>query len=162
MKETTLWDHLRPELQLRGKFQKISDRFTPGVPDVIGMCNGIGRAWELKEFDGVVRWRLKFRPLQLDWLRDWELAGGQSLVISSHRQTVFAHEWQDGEALEAGMAPEVVRDSALLAWTKTRTNQWRECVNLLLTLTTMARRSAPSVTLSRTPGKLRKRRSGPN
>lgn len=167
MNESTLWGHLRPELERRGKFQKTSDRFTPGIPDVLGMCDGLGRAWELKEFDGVIKWKLKFRPLQLDWLRDWELAGGQSLILSTHRQTLFAHRWEMGEILEHGTLPEVVQRTAVLSFTKTRNNTWREAVNLLLgaelamTVTKIREKQAPALAALLQPmRKLQKLRSG--
>src|SRR5688572_30195550 len=100
MKETRLWDHLRPTFDSAGKFYKTCDRFTEGVPDVLGLATGptpiylgtrrisrdqpIPYAFELKEFEGVRSWKVKFRPLQLDWLRDWEKAGGRSWVVASH------------------------------------------------------------------------------
>lgn len=145
MKETTLWDHLREPLNDRGKFQKTNDRFTLGIPDILGQSKATGGcAFELKEFDEVRVWRLKFRPGQLDWLRDWEQAGGLSLIVSSHRQTVYAHRWEMGEELQGGVSPERVLETALLVWTKTRSNKWRECVNLLLGVRPKASGSARS------------------
>lgn len=137
MKESTLWSHLSPELKLLGgKFQKISDRFTPGVPDVLGMYREIGHAWELKELKGVRVLRTKFRPGQLDWLRDWERAGGTSWVISTNFQRVYVHEWNCGEELQrAGMSPERAESTASLVWDKKRGNSWKEFCELIFTVT---------------------------
>jgi len=134
MKESLLWKHLSPELKLAGaKFQKISDRFTPGIPDVLGMHNSTGHAWELKELKGVRILRMKFRPGQLDWLRDWEQSGGVSFIISTHGQRVYIHGWSYGEELElSGMSPGRIEDTAWLAWTKDRKNHWRELITQLL------------------------------
>lgn len=135
MREATLWDHLRPALERRGKFQKISDRFTPGIPDVLGCSGGRGFAWEFKELDGVRILKLKFRPGQLDWLRDWEQLGqGTSWVVSTHGQTVYVHHWSFGEDLEKGCSPQEVIESASIVWTKTRHNLWGDFVDLLLQL----------------------------
>lgn len=135
MNESTLWKHLRPELALLGHFQKISDRFTPGIPDILGMHDGNGYAWELKELKGVRVLRTKFRPGQLDWLRDWEQAGGTSSIISTNFQRVYVHSWEDGKRLEAGCLTSEIDDGALLVWDKTRKNSWAEFCKLILTVT---------------------------
>ena len=131
MIESTLWKHLKPEFRRLGKFQKISDRFTPGVPDTLGCTKGIGVAIEFKEFDGVRILRVSFRPGQLDWLRDWQRGGGISWIISSHRQTVFVFPWGSGEELEAGCSPKRVDQLALLKFTKTRKNKWSDFMTKL-------------------------------
>ncbi len=134
MKESTLWGHLKPALRAVGKFQKISDRFTPGVPDALGCWCGVGVAAEFKELEGVRVLRTKFRPGQLDWLRDWEREGGISWIISSHRQTIYVHRWEFGREVEKGSDPTTVRDRARAVFTKTRGNTWRDFVTLLATL----------------------------
>lgn len=103
MKETALWRRLDPELSKIGKFQKISDKFTGGIPDVLG-CITRGVALELKELKGVRVIRTKFRPGQLDWLGDWELAGGLSLIVATHRLTWYAFPVSAGEPLESGVS----------------------------------------------------------
>lgn len=113
MKETRLWDKLRPPFQLLGKFYKTSDRFTEGVPDVLGVATigrpvrrPVGFALELKEFDGKRILRVSFRPGQLDWLRDWQRAGGRSWIVVSDRTRVYVYQWERGKDLEAGISPE--------------------------------------------------------
>jgi len=133
MIESTLWKHLKPELRRLGKFQKISDRFTPGVPDVLG-CSGAGIAMELKEFDGVRVLKVSFRPGQLDWLRDWSKGGGISWIVVSHRQTVYVFRWQTGPELEEGCSPDRVDRIALLKFTKNRGNSWKDFVTQLAAL----------------------------
>lgn len=128
MIESTLWKHLKPELRRLGKFQKISDRFTPGVPDVLGCTKGIGVAMELKEFDGVRILKVSFRPGQLDWLRDWAKGGGISWVVVSLKQTVYVFRWQAGPELEMGCSPDRADRLALLKFTKTRNSLWSEFV----------------------------------
>lgn len=132
MIESTLWGHLKPEFKRVGKFQKVSDRFTPGVPDVLGCYRGKGMALELKEFSGVRIWKIEFRPGQLDWLSDWADSGGISLIVSTHRQVAMAHSWRAGGILEAGTAPDRVRELALVI--KDRGETWRSFVSKLLTL----------------------------
>lgn len=109
MKETKLWNQLRPLLSTYGKFQKISDRFTGGIPDVLGSASGRAIAAELKELDGVLTIGTRFRPGQLDFLRDWERAGGCSLILSTHgvRSSfrLYIHPWQAGVELERGVTP---------------------------------------------------------
>lgn len=134
MKESTLWEHLKPELKRLGKFQKVSDRFTPGVPDVLGALLGIPVAMELKEFDGVRVLKIKFRPGQVDWLEDWQKARGVSLILSTQGQTVYAHGVEDALQLEAGISPQEVIKRSLLTFTKTRQNTWREFLTKLLYL----------------------------
>ena len=134
MKESTLWGHLKPELKRVGKFQKISDRFTPGIPDALGCWCGLGVAMEFKELDGVRVLKAKFRPGQLDWLRDWEQNGGVSWIVSTLGQKVYVHCWDFGEVIEKGSDPSTVEKRALLVFTKNRSNTWRDFVNLLAAL----------------------------
>ncbi len=134
MKESTLWDHLKPALKRLGKFQKISDRFTPGVPDVLGNHKGVGMAFELKEFDGVRVLSVSFRPGQLDWLRDWAESGGTSWIVVSQRQTVWVFPWELGDVLEAGCPPDRVNSLARLRFTKTRGNSWDQFARDLVAL----------------------------
>jgi len=132
MKETTLWEHLKPELKRLGKFQKISDRFTPGVPDVIGCLNGIPYALELKEFRGVNLLRVKFRPGQVDWLKDWVNSGGVGLVISScGTDKVWGFDPQVSHFLEEGVLPSWVAEHSLIKFLKTRNTTWGEFVKQL-------------------------------
>ena len=49
MKETALWDKMRDPIAVHGKFQKTNDRFTLGIPDVLGCSSSVGWALELKE-----------------------------------------------------------------------------------------------------------------
>lgn len=155
MKETTLWQHIDHPLSAFGKFQKISDRFSGGVPDVLGSCRGGGDparritvgagtwaaviqrgipvAMELKELEGVRVLKTKFRPGQLDFLRDWELGGGVSLILTSHGQDVVAFRWELGEALERGVSPQALLDHCLFHWSRRgRTASWRDFVTLVL------------------------------
>lgn len=134
MIESTLWSHLKPELKRVGKFQKVSDRFTPGVPDVLGCCRGLGMAMELKEFSGVKILRVEFRPGQLDWLEDWSEAGGLSWIISSVKQTVMVFPWELGPQLEDGVSPDQALNWSLLTFTKTSRTQWRDFVENLIRL----------------------------
>lgn len=106
MKESSLWDRIRSPLNREGKFQKISDRFTEGIPDVLGSHKGRSFAIELKEIEGVRILRAKFRPGQLDWLRDWEeLGGGVSLVVASWKTSGIILPWRFGRELEEGTTP---------------------------------------------------------
>lgn len=133
MKESLLWKHLKPELKRYGKFQKISDRFTPGVPDVLGCCPTKGGvALELKEFSGVHRVKLSFRPGQLDWLRDWSLAGGTSYIVSSHRSTVTVHSHQLGAFLEAGCSLKEALGLSVITFTKTPKTRWADFTERLM------------------------------
>lgn len=135
MIESTLWKHLSPELNRRGKFQKVSDRFTPGIPDVLGVARQRGGyAIELKEFKGVRVLRTKFRPGQLDWLEDWSDNGGTSMIIVTLNQTVYVFSWQRGILLETGASPETMEKASSLTWTKNRYNSWSDFVTLLLAL----------------------------
>ena len=133
MKETALWDKMRDPLACHGKFQKTNDRFTFGIPDVLGCSHSRGWAMELKEFDGVRVLSVKFRPGQLDWLRDWEKAGGISLIVATLGLRPLTFRWQDGEFLEEGCTPERMLDLALLdGGTLRGPRQWRDFVNLLI------------------------------
>ena len=134
MRESTLWDHLKPELQAKGKFQKLSDRFSPGVPDVLGCFASLGIAIELKELKGVLVIKTKFRPGQLDWLEDWYKAGGTSWVVSTWGNTAYVHPWTAGPALEAGMSSEELSQGAILEFRKIRGNSWGNFVDQLLGL----------------------------
>lgn len=132
MKETALWNKVKPHLNRVGLFQKISDRFTPGVPDVLGVYQGRGIAIELKELKGVRIFRAKFRPGQLDFLRDWEKAGGLSVVLSTTRsRQIYVHPWSFGETLESGVNPETLNEAALIV----HPPKWGEFTNLFLELT---------------------------
>lgn len=124
MKETTLWTHVKPGLQNLGTFQKISDRFTPGVPDVLGCMGGRGVAMELKELKGVAIRKVSFRPRQLDWLEDWAASGGAAFILSSYGHTVYLHDHSLGAEMEEGMTPERLEASALLIFTKKKS--WGE------------------------------------
>jgi hypothetical protein len=135
MKESTLWDHLRPVLELRGHFQKLSDRFTGGVPDCVGASRSTPIAMEFKEFDGVRVLKVKFRPGQLDWLRDWENNGmGVSWIIVTLGRVVYVYYWQQGEALERGVSPSEAMDRATFVWEKLPRDRWSEFVDDLLRL----------------------------
>lgn len=134
MKESLLWKHLKPELHKRGKFQKLSDRFTPGVPDVLGCFASRGIAIELKELGGVRVVKTKFRPGQLDWLEDWYDAGGASWIVSTWSNVAFVHPRTAGPLLEHGMTPNEVYEEAVLNFTKTRTSSWEHFVDQLLSL----------------------------
>lgn len=134
MIESTLWKHLKPELKAWGKFQKISDRFTPGIPDTLGCARGRGFAIELKEFSGVRVLKVSFRPGQLDWLRDWEKAGGLSWIVASHKQTVYVLDWRTGTLLEQGIDVDTVVQLARLKFTKSRSSHWSEFVSAFIHL----------------------------
>jgi len=139
MKESALWRNLSPELQRFGKFQKISDRFTPGVPDVIGSCKspggplGVPVALELKEFSGMRVLKVKFRPRQLDWLREWEEAGGKSFILSSHgNRVLMAHHHSHGPELEQGVSAERAFDLATLYYDSPGSRRWKDFTSLLV------------------------------
>lgn len=107
MKETRLWRQLAPCLLRFGKFQKISDRFTGGVSDVLGCQLPAGRAcaFELKEFylrRGLVV--ADFRPGQIPFLQDWGKAGGLALVVGTLGRQVAAFDWRDAQALQDGVS----------------------------------------------------------
>jgi len=118
MLESTLWGHLKPELKKVGKFQKISDRFTPGVPDVIGCMDGVPWAIELKTLKGVKLHRVGFRPGQLDWLQDWVQSGGVGLIMVSQGQSVWVFEHQHGKPLEEGVSTAFLNHHSLTQFTK--------------------------------------------
>ena len=134
MRESTLWEHLKPELKRLGKFQKVSDRFTPGVPDVLGCDHGIPVAMELKEFSGVLIMKVKFRPGQIDWLRDWAESGGQSWVVVSTGQTVYVFRPRYCVGLEGGLSTTTAGAHASIIFKKTRKNSWRDFVDQLTKL----------------------------
>ena len=133
MKESTLWQHLKPGLSARGKFQKLSDRFTPGIPDVLG-CAHMAYALELKQLKGIRVLKVKFRPGQLDWLQDWETSGGKSWIVSSMGQKVFVHRWDLGREIEQGMTEDHLRDLASLVFVKSRQTTWESFIEGLLGL----------------------------
>lgn len=133
MKESTLWEHLRPALALRGHFQKLSDRFTGGVPDCVGSSDAVPIAMEFKEFSGVRIWKVKFRPGQKDWLRDWQRVGkGVSWILCTAGRTVYVYDWMQGDTLESGITPNEAIDRAVLVWEKLPRDRWIEFVDLLL------------------------------
>lgn len=133
MKESTLWDNLRPVLAPRGHFQKLSDRFTGGVPDCVGSSDAVPIAMEFKEFGGVRVWKVKFRPGQKDWLRDWQQnGGGVSWIICTAGRTVYVYDWEQGDALESGIPPNEAIGRAVLVWEKLPRDRWSEFVDLLL------------------------------
>lgn len=107
MKETRLWrEYLAPHLARAGEFQKISDRFTPGVSDVLGVQRPEGRAcaFELKEFytrNGLVV--ADFRPGQIPFLSAWGASGALALVIGSLERELAAFGWRDAQALADGL-----------------------------------------------------------
>lgn len=131
MKEATLWEHLKPALKKLGKFQKICDRFTPGIPDILGCAKGVPYAIELKEFQGVHILKTKFRPGQVDWLNDWIGSGGIGLVIVSHGSQVMVFNPQDGELLETGMPPGLAKERSLINFLKSRDSSWAEFIKQL-------------------------------
>jgi len=134
MKESTLWGHLRAPLGHLGKFQKLSDRFSLGVPDVLGCVKGRGIAIELKELDGTKIWKTKFRPGQLKWLEDWDLEDGAAWIMSSHGQVVMIHPGHMGQILEVGSTPEFILGRALLTFQKNRSNRWESLVEQISVL----------------------------
>lgn len=113
MKETALWRKLDPVISKRGKFQKISDQFTGGIPDVLGALVGTPVAIELKELKGVRVIRTKFRPGQLDWLEDWSSSGGLSLILTTHGLRWLVFSWAYGVDLESGVSPEDISEHCL-------------------------------------------------
>lgn len=108
MKETNMWRKLDPHLSRIGKFQKICDRFTGGIPDILGARTGDGRgvALELKELSGVYAVKARFRPGQLDWLDDWWSTGAIALVVATWRGEWMAFEPHWAERLEEGLPPD--------------------------------------------------------
>ena len=108
MKETNMWRKLDPHLSRIGKFQKICDRFTGGIPDILGARTGDGRgvALELKELDGVKLVKARYRPGQLDWLEDWSSTGAIALVVATWRREWMAFEFEEAEKLEEGLPPD--------------------------------------------------------
>lgn len=134
MKESTLWDHLKAPLQSSGKFQKVSDRYTPGIPDVLGCFASKSIAIELKELKGVLVIKTKFRPGQLDWLEDWANAGGLSWIISTLGSKVFVHHWSFGCELEKGLTQERLEMTASLHVPQIQGSGWKNFVNTFLCL----------------------------
>ena len=132
MKESALWRHLKPELAAWGKFQKISDRFTPGIPDVLGVSFGHPMAMELKELDGVRVIKAKFRPGQLDWLEDWDKAGGYSMNLSTWGKRIYVQPREAGTQLELGVSPEELDRLAGVVFVKSSKNSWRDFVTRLM------------------------------
>lgn len=131
MKETALWQKIKVPLNRFGMFQKISDRFTPGVPDALGSY--VKRAWalELKEFKGVHKIKVHFRPGQLDWLRDWDEAGGVALVVATHGLRVFTFRHIHGPSLEEGLT--VAEAEELADFIKEKTDDYRDfCKRVLI------------------------------
>lgn len=116
MKETALWDKLRPELAKLGKFQKIADKFTGGIPDVLGNHQGHGIAIELKEFKGTAAgYWVRYRPGQVRWLRDWQEAGGTSWVASTVGTEVYLIPMQHIAKLADGVnLPDLVKISSYI------------------------------------------------
>jgi len=134
VKESILWKYLKPELEDWGHFQKISDRFTPGIPDVLGVSFGNGWALELKELKGIRAPRAKFRPGQLDWLEDWDKGGGKSFIISTLGRKVYVHTWEKGGQLEEGIHYTQLDSTAILVFQKTVRNTWKEFITQLMEL----------------------------
>ena len=134
MKESILWNHLKPVLSTHGKFQKISDRFTPGIPDVLGCSLSRSYALELKELKGIRVIRTKFRPGQLDWLQDWHKAGGYSWILSTWGSMILVHPWEAGTLLEEGVDEDLLYNLSVCAFHKTRASTWGLFVDELLNL----------------------------
>ena len=128
MLESLLWKNTKSEFRKVGKFQKTSDRFTPGIPDVLGCCDGTAYALELKRLAGSGRVRVKFRPGQLDWLEEWGLAGGVGLIVATLEPYVLVFDPRHGPQLELGVSRAEALEMALIRFLKTRTNSWSELV----------------------------------
>ncbi len=128
MKEATLWEHLKPELKKLGKFQKVCDRFTPGIPDILGCGNGIPYALELKELKGVQLLKAHFRPGQIDWLKDWVARGGVGLVVTSHGSQVMVFSPASAIHLEEGVSYTWAAKASMASFLKTRNNKWSDFV----------------------------------
>lgn len=92
MSEANFWTHLRK--QLPGRWQRITDRFEPGIADVafVFKSQGLRKAvtgWlELKEVDSAVtptgrmaRFKLGLRPEQAIWLSDWGRWGARVGIL---------------------------------------------------------------------------------
>ena len=75
--------------------------------------------------------KVKFRPGQLDWMKDWEEAGGLSLIVSSKGSTVYIHNWVHGLVLESGLPLKEWEDTCELVFTKDRKNKWRDLAELI-------------------------------
>lgn len=131
MRESLLWKNLKPELSRIGKFQKISDRFTPGVPDVIGCYQSKGIALELKELKGSRIIKTKFRPKQLMWLSEWISQGGIGFIVASYKKTVFIFPVICGNKLESGLSEPELHNLSFLTFTKTPKNTWKDYVKKL-------------------------------
>lgn len=129
MKETALWNHLRPRLVKYGKFQKISDRFTLGIPDVLGIHRGKGVAIELKEFSGVSILRVKFRPGQVRWLTDWEDHGGISWIAATHGKNFYLIKPRHAEEVSTGVSPSQLLE---LSTFYSKDSKWELAVNAIV------------------------------
>lgn len=131
MKETVLWTNVKQPLAKIGKFQKISDRFSQGVPDILGCTfDQKGVALELKELKGIRIIRTSFRPGQLDFLKAWP---GPSYILSTHGSVVFLHKPNFGIELEHGMEGFRLLETSSLCWKKIRGNKWSDLEPLFKT-----------------------------
>jgi hypothetical protein len=101
MTETHLWNGLR--IHLPPSFQKLSDRFTLGVPDVIGCYNSVGYAFELKRSKRKNSFLVSYRPNQVPWLRRWADQGGVAVTLVTLGSAVWCFGMRDAEALVAGL-----------------------------------------------------------
>ena len=141
MKETALWDKLRPELAKLGKFQKIADKFTGGIPDVLGNHQGHGIAIELKEFKGTAaNYWVRYRPGQVRWLRDWQEAGGTSWVASTVGTEVYLIPVQHIAKLADGVnLPDLVKISSYIKGEE----QWEHVALAIVRKSTLTYRGQP-------------------
>jgi hypothetical protein len=130
MKETALWNHLRPELARLGKFQKIADKFTLGIPDVLGIYKGRGVAVELKEFGGAHLLKVKFRPGQLRWLRDWQQSGGLSWVAATNGPYFYLMDPSHGELITSGVSVSILRE--ISTYYTTGVSPWELAANAIV------------------------------
>lgn len=128
MLETNLWKKIKIPLSRIGKFQKISDRFTSGVPDIIGCWKSVGVAIELKGLSGSRILKANFRPGQLNWLKSWSDNGGVSVIICTHKTTIGIHHYRSGSFMESGMSPDWFKEDSLFLFRKTKYNTWYDFI----------------------------------
>ena len=91
MTEKLLWNTVKHKLGSYGKFERIENPLSPGMPDVVfcvrNAIDGTGGFIELKSIVAAphdVHRRgnpIKLRPAQNIWIQDWKRAGGVVWIL---------------------------------------------------------------------------------
>lgn len=125
MKESAMWSRLK--VHLPGSFDKFSDRWKIGVPDVIGCVPGRGVAFELKQSDIRTGIRVSYRPGQVRWLRYWKNYGGVALTVVSVGLEIWVFDIRFAEDLEEGRDFKWAREKSI----KT-SREWKEIADSII------------------------------